>query len=116
MEGDSQPMATAKPSRTRLQLSSKPMTPAQVQRRREQVAQERTKEMAAAAYQRVYRKTEVLMAQQQAKADAMRNAGVKQQQQGTPAQPKQKTRAKAGRRLLLNNKSAFVAAEHQKIE
>ena len=55
------------------------MTPAQVQRRREQVAQERTKEMAAPAYQRVYRKTEVLMAQQQAKADAMRNAGVKQQ-------------------------------------
>ena len=44
------------------------MTPVQRQRRKDQVAEERTKQMAAAAYDRAFRKTQIVLAQQQAQA------------------------------------------------
>lgn len=70
------------------------MSPAQLRRRREQVAQEKTEEMAAMAYERAYRRAQVAIAQQRAKADAMRDAGL------APAKApmQQKPRAKAGRK------------------
>lgn len=50
--------------------------------------------MAAAAYQKAYRRFQVMAAQQKAKQDAMKDAGIKPQQQ-PPAKPKQKPLAKA---------------------
>ena len=56
--------------------------------------------MAQAAYLKTFRHTQVAIARQQAKADAMRDAGMELQQQAPvqqqpPAQPKQKPLAKA---------------------
>ena len=89
-------VATAKPSRTRRQPSARPATATQKQRRRDQVAQERTREMAAAAYDRAYRKAQIVLAQQQAKQDAMKDAGVQQQQ--APAKPKTPSRKPQNRK------------------
>jgi len=81
----------ARPNRTLRQ--SKAPTPAQVRRQKQQQSEERTRRMADAAYNRAYRHAQVAIARQQAKADAMKDAGIKPQQQQqppvTPA-PKQK--------------------------
>ena len=89
-------MATAKPSRTRKPVTGKPITPAQHRQRQHQIAEERTKRLAQSAYDRAYRHAQVALARQQAKTDALRDAGIKhQEQQQPPAQSKQKTLAKA---------------------
>ena len=89
-------MATAKPSRTRKQPSAKPLTPAQIRRQKDRVSAEKTQQMADAAYRRTYRHAQVALARQQAKSDALRDAGIKHQEQQQPtAQPKQKPLAKA---------------------
>ena len=89
-------VATAKPSRTRRQPSARPATPAQKQRQKDQIAEERTREMAAAAYDRAYRKAQIVLAQQQAKQDAMKDAGVQQQQ--PPSKPKTPSRKPQNRK------------------
>ena len=73
-----------------------PVTPAQKQRRRDQVARQHTEEMAAAAYRRAYRKFQIMAAQQQAKQDALRDSGLQQQQ--PPAKPKTPSRKPQNRR------------------
>lgn len=87
------PMATAKPSRTRKPVTGKPITPAQHRQRQHQIAEERTKRLAQSAYDRAYRHAQVALARQQAKSDALRDAGIKPQEQ--QQQPKQKPLAKA---------------------
>ena len=81
-------VATAKPSRTRRQPSAKPITPAKARQQRQQVAQEHTRQMADAAYLRMYRKITVAMARQKAREDALRDAGSK----GTVKKPAKPTR------------------------
>ena len=93
MDGDTSFMATAKPSRTRKQPSAKPLTPAQIRRQKDKVSAEKTQQMADAAYRRTYRHAQVALARQQAKSDALRDAGIKPQEQ--QQQPKQKPLAKA---------------------
>ena len=83
----------ARPNRTLRQ--SKAPTTAQIRRQKQQQSKERTERMAAAAYERQYRHAQVAIARQQAKADAMKDAGIKPQQQQPPAQSKQKPLAKA---------------------
>ena len=83
----------ARPNRTLRQ--SKAPTPAQVRRQKQQQSEERTRRMADAAYNRAYRHAQVAIARQQAKADAMKDAGIKPQQQQPSAPPKQKPLAKA---------------------
>ena len=87
-------MATAKPSRTRKQPSAKPLTPAQKQRQRDQIAREKTKQLEHQMYERTLRQTRIAIARQQTRADALRDAGVTNAKQ-SPAQPKQKPLAKA---------------------
>ena len=55
-------MATAKPSRTRKQPSAKPLTPAQKQRQRDQIARERTEQLVHQAYERQLRQTKIAIA------------------------------------------------------
>ena len=74
-------MATAKPSRTRKQLSAKPLTPAQHRSQKDKIAEQKTQQMADAAYRRAYRHAQVAIARQQAKADALKEAGIKPQEQ-----------------------------------
>ena len=88
-------MATAKPSRTRKQPSAKPLTPAQLRSQKDKIAEQKTQQMADAAYRRAYRHAQVAIARQQAKADAIKDAGINPQQQQPPAQSKQKPLAKA---------------------
>ena len=65
----------AKPNRTLRQ--SKAPTPAQVRRQKDKIAEQKTQQMADAAYRRAYRHAQVAIARQQAKADAMKDAGIK---------------------------------------
>ena len=75
------------------QPSAKPLTPAQLRRQKEKVAEQKTQQMADAAYCRAYRHAQIAIARQQAKADLMKDTGIKPQEQ--PQQPKQKPLAKA---------------------
>ena len=86
-------MATAKPSRTRKQPSAKPLTPAQKQRQRDQIAREKTEQLEHQMYERTVRRTRLALARQKGQADALREAGIKPQEQ--QQQPKQKPLAKA---------------------
>lgn len=86
-------MATAKPSRTRKQPSAKPPTPAQQQRQRDQIARQKTEKLEHAMYERTVRRTRLALARQKGQADALKEAGIKPQQQ--QQQPKQKPLAKA---------------------
>ena len=93
MDGDTQSMATAKPSRTRRQPSAKPLTPAQKQRQRDQIAREKTEKLEHQMYERTVRQTRLALARQKGRADALKEAGIKPQEQ--QQQPKQKPLAKA---------------------
>ena len=86
-------MATAKPSRTRKQPSAKPLTPAQKQRQRDQIAREKTEQLEHQMYERTVRRTRLALARQKGQADALKEAGIKPQEQ--QQQPKQKPLAKA---------------------
>ena len=86
-------MATAKPSRTRKQPSAKPLTPAQKQRQRDQIAREKTEKLEHQMYERTLRQTRLALARQKGRADALKEAGIKPQEQ--QQQPKQKPLAKA---------------------
>ena len=86
-------MATAKPSRTRKQPSAKPLTPAQKQRQRDQIAREKTEKLEHQMYERNVRQTRLALARQKGRADALKEAGIKPQEQ--QQQPKQKPLAKA---------------------
>ena len=86
-------MATAKPSRTRRQPSAKPLTPAQKQRQRDQIAREKTDKLEHQMYERTVRRTRLALARQKGQAHALREAGIKPQEQ--QQQPKQKPLAKA---------------------
>ena len=84
-------MATAKPSRNRKQPSPKTPSKAQIRQQRKQQSLEATDRMADAAYLKTYRHTQVAIARQEAKRQAMADAGLKpQQQQQPPAAPQQK--------------------------
>lgn len=86
-------MATAKPSRTRKQPSAKPLTPAQRQRQRDQIAREKTEKLEHQMYERTLRQTRLALARQKGHADALKEAGIKPQEQ--QQQTKQKPLAKA---------------------
>ena len=86
-------MATAKPSRTRKQPSAKPLTPAQKQRQRDQIARQKTEQLEHRMYERTVRRTRLALARQKGQADALKEAGIKPQEQ--QQQPKQKPLAKA---------------------
>ena len=86
-------MATAKPSRTRKQPSAKPLTPAQKRRQRDQIAREKTKQLEHQMYERTVRRTRLALARQRGQADALRETGIKPQEQ--QQQSKQKPLAKA---------------------
>ena len=86
-------MANAKPSRTRKQPSAKPLTPAQKQRQRDQIAREKTEKLEHQMYERTVRQTRLALARQKGRADALKEAGIKPQEQ--QQQPKQKPLAKA---------------------
>ena len=91
MDGDTQSMATAKPSRTRRQPSAKTLTPAQKQRQRDQIAREKTEKLEHQMYERTVRQTRLALARQKGRADALKKAGIKPQEQ----QQQQKPLAKA---------------------
>ena len=93
MDGDTQSIATANPSRTRKQPSAKPLTPAQKQRQRDQIAREKTEKLEHQMYERTVRQTRLALARQKGRADALKEAGIKPQEQ--QQQPKQKPLAKA---------------------
>ena len=82
-------MATAKPSRNRKQPSPKTPSKAQIRQQRKQQSLEATDRMAAAAYLKTYRRIQVAIARQEAKRQAMSDAGFKPQQQQSPATPQQ---------------------------
>ena len=86
-------MATAKPSRTRKQPSAKPLTPAQRQRQRDQIARQKTEQLEHQMYERTVRRTRLALARQKGQADALKEAGIKPQEQ--QQQPKLKPLAKA---------------------
>ena len=84
-------MATAKPSRTRKQPSAKTPSQAQIRQQRKQQSLETMQKMADAAYLKTYRHTQIAIARQQAQQQALKDAGLKpQQQQQPPAAPQQK--------------------------
>ena len=91
MRAASKSVATAKPTRSRKPVSSKLPTPAEKQRQRDQIARERTERLAHQAYQRQYRHAQIAIARQQARADAMKDAGVQ-------AQPPQQPQPKSGQK------------------
>ena len=93
MDGDIHFMATAKPSRTRKQPSAKPLSTAQKQRQRDQIAREKTEKLEHQMYGRTVRQTRLALARQKGRADALKEAGIKPQEQ--QQQPKQKPLAKA---------------------
>ena len=74
-------MATAKPSRTRKQPSEKPLTPEQKQRQRDQIAREKTEKLEHQMYERTVRQTRLALARQKGRADALKEAGIKPQEQ-----------------------------------
>ena len=77
----------AKPNRTLRQ--SKAPTPAQVRRQKDKIAEQKTQQMVEAAYRRSYRHAQVAIARQEAKKQAMRDAGIEPQpaQQQPPVAP-----------------------------
>lgn len=75
----------AKPNRT-LNQSKRP-TKAQIQRDKKQQSLERTERMAQAQYLKAYRHAQVAIARQQAKQQAMADAGIQLQQQPQQKQP-----------------------------
>ena len=77
-------MTTAKPSRTCKQPSAKPLTPAQNQRQRDQIAREKTEKLEHQMYERTVRQTRLALARQKGRADALKDAGIKPQQQQQP--------------------------------
>ena len=81
----------AKPNRTLHQ--SKAPTPAQKQRHRDQIAREKTEKLEHQMYKRTVRQTRLALARQKDRADALREAGIKPQEQ--QQQSKQKPLAKA---------------------
>ena len=93
MDGDTQSMATAKPTRSRRHPSAKPLTPAQKQRQRDQIAREKTKQLEHQMYETTVHRTRLALARQKGGADALKEAGIKPQEQ--QQQPKQKPLAKA---------------------
>ena len=93
MDGVTPFIATAKPSRTRKQPSAKPLTPAQKQRQRDQIAREMTEQLEHQMYERTVRQTRLALARQKGRPDALREAGIKPQEQQQP--PKQNPLAKA---------------------
>ena len=95
MDGDTESMATAKPSRNRRQPSAKTPSKAQLRQQRKQQSLETTQKMADAAYLRTYRHTQIAIARQQAKQQALTDAGIKQQQPPVAPQQKQKPLTKA---------------------
>ena len=92
----------ARPNRELRQ--NKPLKPAQVRRQKQQQSKERTERMAAAAYERQYRHAQVAIARQQAKADAMKDAGIKpvtpaaKQQPPKAAKPAMRGKKPSGRK------------------
>ena len=92
-------MATAKPSRSRKQPSPKTPSKAQIRQQRKQQSLETTQKMADAAYLRTYRHTQISIARQEAKRQAMADGDIKPQQEQPPAAPQQKTKGpKSGRK------------------
>ena len=81
------------PNQNRTLRQSKAPTPVQVSRQKDKVSEQKTQQMADAAYRRAYLHAQVAIARQQAKADAMKDAGIKPQEQ--QQQPKPKPLAKA---------------------
>ena len=80
-------MATAKPTRSRRHPSAKPLTPAQKQRQRDQIARERTEQLVHQAYERQLRQTKIAIARQQARTDAMKDAGVETKKKPSGRKP-----------------------------
>ena len=80
-------MATAKPSRTRKQLSANPLTPAQKQRQRDQIARQRTEQLVHQAYERQLRQTKIAIARQQARTVAMKDAGIETKKKPSGRKP-----------------------------
>ena len=80
-------MATAKPSRTRKQPSAKPLTPAQKQRQRDQIARQRTEQLVHQAYERQLRQTKIAIARQQARTVAMKDAGIETKKKPSGRKP-----------------------------
>ena len=80
-------MASAKPSRTRKQPSAKPLTPAQRQRQRDQVAQDKTDKLAHQMYLRTLRQTKIAIARQEARAEAMKDAGIETKKKPSGRKP-----------------------------
>ena len=76
MDGDTQSMATAKPSRTRRQPSAKSLTPAHRQHQRDQIAGDKTEKLEHAMYERTLRRTRLALTRQKAQANALKAAGV----------------------------------------
>ena len=101
-------MATAKPSRNRRQPSAKTPSKAQLRQQRKQQSLETTQKMADAAYLKTYRHTQIAIARQEAKRQAMVDAGFKPQQQQPPVAPQQKqkplTKAPSSGRKPQNRK------------
>ena len=91
-------MATAKPSRTRKQPSAKPLTPAQKQRQRDQIAREKTKQLEHQMYERTVRRTRLALARQKGQADALEEAGIKPQEQQQPSAKPLAKAPKSGRK------------------
>ena len=97
-------MATAKPARTRKQPSAKPLTPAQLRSQKNKIARERTEQLVHQAYERQLRQTKIAIALQQAKADAMKDAGIKpvtpaaKQQPPKAAKPATRGKKPSGRK------------------
>ena len=101
-------MATAKPSRNRRQPSAKTLSKAQIRQQRKQQSLDATQKMADAAYLKSYRHTQIALAHQEARRQAMADAGFKPQQQQPPAAPQQKqkplTKAPTSGRKYQNRK------------
>ena len=89
-------MATAKPSRTRRHPSAKPLTPAQRQRQRDQIARERTEQLEHQMYERTKHPIKLALARQKDRADDLREAGVAGAEKPS-TQPKRKPLAKAAK-------------------
>ena len=104
MDGDTQSMATAKPSRTRKQPSTKTPTPAQKQRQRDQIAREKTKQLEHQMYERTVRRTRLALARQKGQADALRDAGVT----GAKQQPVQSSGSQPESRQTASHPSGDV--------
>ena len=75
-------MAAVEPSRTRRQPSARPVTPAQKQRQRDQIAREKTEQLEHQMFERTVHRTRLALARQKGRADALKEAGIKPQTPG----------------------------------